>query len=198
MRRIVVLLATMVICGWATAGWAAHGWYMGGQVGPQPVAADPAYGAPYAEGCGCGSPDYGYGCQPWGCGADRCGGCGCQHRLAAKKAEAGYFNCRCRGSYKFPVLPQYTYHWPGMYSQQTMTEYSSPYRFPALKHPDEVFGREDEPPYTDQTAGPPVGPTTAISSAEPKKLPNDPGGSKRTPQAPGTTSQRMKRLYGVP
>ena len=43
------------------------------------------------------------------------------------------FNCCCRGSYKFPVPPQYTYHWPGIYSQQTMTEYVSPYRFPPLR-----------------------------------------------------------------
>jgi hypothetical protein len=43
------------------------------------------------------------------------------------------FNCGCNGSYKFPVPPLYTYHWPGMYSAQTMTEYRSPWRFPPLK-----------------------------------------------------------------
>ena len=60
----------------------------------------------------------------------------CGHvRRVSHKAEVGYFNCNCRGSYKFPVPPQYTYHWPGMYSQQTMTEYTSPYRFPSLKQP---------------------------------------------------------------
>lgn len=42
-------------------------------------------------------------------------------------------NCSCNGSYKHPVPPQYTYHWPGMYSQQLMTDYHDPYRFPPLK-----------------------------------------------------------------
>jgi len=42
-------------------------------------------------------------------------------------------NCNCNGSYKFPVPPQYTYHWPGMYSQQLMTDYNSPWRYPPLK-----------------------------------------------------------------
>ena len=48
-------------------------------------------------------------------------------------AAVGQFNCDCRGSYKFPVPPQYTYHWPGLYAQQTMTEYASPWRFPPLE-----------------------------------------------------------------
>lgn len=59
----------------------------------------------------------------------------CCHRYASYIASFGYFNCNCRGSYKFPVFPQYTYHWPGMYSQQTMTEHVGPYRYPGLKHP---------------------------------------------------------------
>jgi hypothetical protein len=44
------------------------------------------------------------------------GGCG-----AGSGCSVGQFNCQCRGSYKYPVPPQYTYHWPGIYSQQTMT-----------------------------------------------------------------------------
>lgn len=48
------------------------------------------------------------------------------------------FHCGCNGSYKFPVPPLYTYHWPGMYSAQLMTDYHSPWRFPPLK------------PYTDE------------------------------------------------
>ncbi len=56
-------------------------------------------------------------------------------KLLNKWASYGAFNCGCSGSYKYPVPPQYTYHWPGMYSQQTMTEYVSPYRFPPLKPP---------------------------------------------------------------
>ena len=43
------------------------------------------------------------------------------------------FNCGCNGSYKFPVPPLYTYHWPGMFSHQLMTDYHSPWRFPAIR-----------------------------------------------------------------
>jgi hypothetical protein len=55
--------------------------------------------------------------------------------------EVDSVNCSCNGSYKFPVPPLYTYHWPGMYSQQLMTDYQSPWRFPPLK------------PYTDENPG---------------------------------------------
>jgi hypothetical protein len=41
-------------------------------------------------------------------------------------------NCACHGSYKYPVPSQYTYFWPGIYSQQTMTQYVSPWRYPDL------------------------------------------------------------------
>jgi hypothetical protein len=44
-----------------------------------------------------------------------------------------HYNCKCNGSYKFPVPPLSTYHWPGIYSHQTMTEYQSPWRFPPIK-----------------------------------------------------------------
>lgn len=59
-------------------------------------------------------------------------GCGREPRRS-RVARIGDFNCGCRGSYKFPVPPQYTYHWPGLYAQQTMTEYNSPWRFPGLR-----------------------------------------------------------------
>ena len=49
-------------------------------------------------------------------------GCGCENG-----------NCACQGSYKYPVPPQSTYFWPGIYSQQTMTQYISPWRYPGLK-----------------------------------------------------------------
>ncbi len=75
-------------------------------------------------GCGCGLHGFGLGCG--GCLFGRC---------AAYFASVGEFNCCCRGSYKFPVPSQYTYHWPGMYSLQTMSEYRSPYRFPPLEPP---------------------------------------------------------------
>jgi len=63
-----------------------------------------------------------------------CPVCGCPERVHKDALIAG-FNCGCRGSYKFPVPPRFTYHWPGMYAQQTMTSYWSPYRYPALKMP---------------------------------------------------------------
>jgi len=49
-------------------------------------------------------------------------GCGC--------GEDG--NCSCQGSYKYPVPSQSTYFWPGIYSQQTLTQYASPWRYPDL------------------------------------------------------------------
>ncbi|HPP53915.1 MAG TPA: hypothetical protein PK777_13260 [Thermoguttaceae bacterium] len=69
-------------------------------------------------------------------------------KLLDKWACYGQFNCGCSGSYKFPVPPQYTYHWPGMYSQPTMTQYTSPYRFPPLKAPpkgEDILQPEKEP-----------------------------------------------------
>jgi hypothetical protein len=76
-----------------------------------------------------------------GC-CEECGG----HRgrgargSAAENREAN-FNCNCNGSYKFPVPPLSTYHWPGMYSIQLMTDYHSPWRFPPLRP------YTEEPPY---------------------------------------------------
>lgn len=54
------------------------------------------------------------------------------------------FNCRTNGSYKFPVPRQYTYFWPGIYSQKTMTEYVAPYQGLKLRSPSEVFDSESE------------------------------------------------------
>ena len=90
------------------------------------------YVQPVQQGGGCGCT------EAADCGCRRCGRCGdsygCSSYCRAEAAQA-CFNCSCKGSYKFPVPPQYTYHWPGMYSQQTMTEYNSPYRFPPLELP---------------------------------------------------------------
>jgi len=177
-KGVTLLLGTVVICGGGGLGWAANG-------EPFPGTDDPAYEvtSPAGDVCACN------GCE---CVSGR--GCrGCQHRLAQKFAEAGYFNCRCRGSYKYPVLPQYTYHWPGMYSQRTMTEYSSPYRFPPLRSPAEVSGQTPEEPDPEQTAGL----IQETMPTEPNMLPNL-APSNGTAQPPATTSQRMKRLYGMP
>jgi hypothetical protein len=80
---------------------------------------------------------------------DACGGRGHHHghRHQYEGSEPG-FNCGCNGSYKFPVPPLYTYHWPGMWSAQLMTDYHSPWRFPPLK------------PYIDEV------PTTTLSSSK--------------------------------
>jgi hypothetical protein len=64
-----------------------------------------------------------------------------------------HFNCGCNGSYKFPVPPLYTYFWPGMYSQELMTDYHYPKRFPPLK------------PYTEEPD-----PVRTTSSGEPATL----------------------------
>jgi len=101
------------------------------------------WGAPAVAGGGCAdaTPD---------CGVDwsdcRGASCGCrllgQHcRLFGHHCGHGqridgldpHFNCSCGGSYNYPVPPLYTYHWPGMYKQQLMTDYRSPWRFPPLK-----------------------------------------------------------------
>jgi hypothetical protein len=86
------------------------------------------------------------GCQPADCcECDPCGGYGGfghgrhgghghgHHHHQVYEGQQAHFNCGCNGSYKFPVPPLYTYHWPGMWSQQLMTDYHSPWRFPAIK-----------------------------------------------------------------
>lgn len=118
------------------------------------------------------------------CGCCRCRGPGCRSgicsRCRGKFAEYGYFNCSCRGSYKFPVPPQFTYHWPGMYSQQTITEHNSPWRFPALKLPQDVPSLADEAPGVLAPAGEPGG-----------LLPLGPS---PVPEAP---SKKIKRALGI-
>lgn len=68
--------------------------------------------------------------------APRCSHC---EKYKAYRASFGCFNCACQGSYKYPVPPQSTYFWPGMYSQQAMTAYVSPYRFPPLNLPADML-----------------------------------------------------------
>jgi hypothetical protein len=103
-------------------------------------------GCDAAPACGCnggcngGGYGGGYGgdpCDPCGHG---CGGLFGRNRNRGPRYEGlePGFNCGCNGSYKFPVPPLYTYHWPGMWQQSLMTDYHSPWRFPPLK------------PYTDE------------------------------------------------
>jgi len=122
-----------------------------------------------------------------------CGRRNCYAKLLDKWAEVGYFNCRCRGSYKFPVPPQYTYHWPGMYAQRTMTEYNSPYRFPPLKIPPTA----EAEPKADQQVGPPARqarfPVRQTSQAEHVR-PERPAARSATAES---LSQKIKRHYGI-
>ena len=75
-----------------------------------------------------------------------CSECGCSdccapshNGLRANLSATACFNCRTNGSYKFPVPRQYTYFWPGIYSQKTMTEYVAPFTGLKLRSPSEVF-----------------------------------------------------------
>jgi len=124
MRKLCVLIAAVaaVMTGRAMAQTPTP-------IGPTPARLASSVGdaesmAPEEESeseCGCDS-------NSDGCGKRGCG----KHGCAARNANR-WFNCNCNGSYKFPVPPLYTYHWPGMYSMQRMTDYHSPWRFPAIK-----------------------------------------------------------------
>ena len=91
------------------------------------------------------------------CGSGECGR-GCGHGkgcglLAHRHCIDGldhYFNCGCNGSYNYPVPPLYTYHWPGMYKAQRMTDYHSPWRFPPLR----PYTEESLVPLIEEAPGP--------------------------------------------
>jgi hypothetical protein len=75
----------------------------------------------------------------------RCGGCG------GCCSGGDDVPCACHGSYKYPVPPQYTYFWPGIYGQRTMTQYVSPWRYPDLNPSPEAWKvdpSEDKSPYS--------------------------------------------------
>jgi hypothetical protein len=115
-----------------------------------------------------------------GVGYNACGSSrpGCAQPYKKRMVHAGCYNCECQGSYKFPVPPQYTYHWPGMYSQQTMTEYYSPWRFPPLNLPkNELVDPEVDAPEAPSTS-------TAIAPEEPASEQE-------------SVSEKIKRRYGT-
>jgi hypothetical protein len=116
-----------------------------------------------------------------------CLGQGYCERCVDKIAEIGYFNCQCRGSYKFPVPPLYTYHWPGMYSQKTITQYNSPYRFPPLQLPSET-GLEGP-----ISAAPDEGDSSFLGPIRIKSV-SKTGGSSRDAR-PERISQKLRRVY---
>src|SRR5262245_618393 len=111
---------------WITAAVAAA-LALGGSGAAQ--AADCGYQQQQDCGCNAGGGYGGDPCDPCGNG---CGGLFGHHRNRGPRYEGldKGFNCGCNGSYKFPVPPLYTYHWPGMWQAQLMTDYHSPWRFP--------------------------------------------------------------------
>ena len=94
---------------------------------------------------------------------DSCDPCadGCRHGhhgLFGRRNQELGFNCGCNGSYKFPVPPLYTYHWPGMYQAVLMTDYHSPWRFPPLK------------PYVDEVPPEALGTTSTLRRVQPASV----------------------------
>ncbi len=81
--------------------------------------------------------------------------------------RAGYAACGCPGSYKYPVPPQSTYWWPGIYSQQTLTAYVSPWRYPPLLMPDVMAGASD--PQNELPATHPATPAKKDAQAKPAR-----------------------------
>lgn len=116
--RWLGLFVPLFVVGWIPA---ANNALLGQETASAPASSDTAIGSsvPMVETEAC---------------AECCPVCGCPGHVHKDSVIAG-FNCGCRGSYKFPVPPRFTYHWPGMYAQQTMTGYWSPYRYPSLKMP---------------------------------------------------------------
>jgi hypothetical protein len=141
LRAFAILAAGLAACAWASTGSAADVKTVSKKSSIKKSAARTDGGCEAAPSCGddscsdcdscdsAGLPGHRRGC--------RCEGC----RLFSARRANNSFNCTCNGSYKFPVPPLYTYHWPGMYSEELMTNYRSPWRFPPLK------------PYVDEPKG---------------------------------------------
>ncbi len=164
--------------------------------GAATCAADPGCAAPMGcSSCGngccangrCGN-GFGNGCRGNGCGGNGCGACGGYHFSRGYEGLDRHFNCGCNGSYKFPVPPLYTYHWPGLYSQQLMTDYHSPWRFPPIK------------PYSDEHLQPyPAGgadPNEALPPAPPMMSRTNPQPQPSEVQAADYATTSAKVLPG--
>ena len=138
------------------------------------------------------------GACPYGCLGPKCAHRGARttgHYVTRYGACVASQNCICSGSYKFPVPPQYTYLWPGMYSQKTMTEYRSPWRYlplvPPREDPQTPQGqnKEDQQPETASAVQ-----TTALG--EPVQTAEPP--TKDTSDArPEPFSFKIVRQYGA-
>jgi hypothetical protein len=120
---------------------------------------------------GCGKNSCGKGgCDSCRGGRGGCRGCGphgaglhgrCAHTY---EGQDPWFSCGCNGGYKYPVPPQSTYWWPGMYSDQLMTEYHSPWRFPPIKP------YTDEPLVDESHRLQPIRPVSHTRRATPKRF----------------------------
>lgn len=67
-------------------------------------------------------------------------GCGMGSRRGPlSESFSKYYNCRYHGSYNYPVPPQFTYFWPGIYKQKSIADYQSVYRNTMLASPSDVF-----------------------------------------------------------
>ena len=130
-------------------------------------------------------------CDQDECGNQCCGrrgrgrrgdGCG-NNRRNQSGARAGNFSCGCNGSYKYPVPPLSTYHWPGMYSRQLMTDYQSPWRFPPLKP------YTEEPPFNGDARVDSSRRFENVSFARPKSSVRTDGAERM--------SAKIQRLYGT-
>lgn len=122
------------------------------------------------------------------CGDECCGGqCKLREKHRAKKqgrnSEWLWDSCNCNGSYKFPVPPLYTYHWPGLYAQRLMTDYHSPWRFPAIS------------PYADEEPGDELSSTpTQVRQVSHTPSPHQ-RAAKSWPGGVEPVSAKMQRFY---
>lgn len=123
-----------------------------------------------------GSASAGHGCNP--CGAH---GCRLHHHHKYIDGKDYGFNCGCNGSYNYPVPPLYTYHWPGMYKAERMTDYHSPWRFPPIR----PFAEEPAAP-AGVTSGEVLGELQTISAYMPV-------GGKGTLGQPESLSSKLLR-----
>lgn len=127
------------------------------------------------------------GCSSSGCCKRRGGVCG---NFRSRRRETNWSSCSCNGSYKFPVPPLYTYHWPGLYQLERMTDYHSPWRFPPLKP------YAPEPPLDDQAFLPSVIRTSAV-----EPFPEAPSVHERRVAGgrlgPEPLSAKLRRAYGI-
>lgn len=127
-----------------------------------------------------------------GCG--QCGANRCRHVCGphCRKLANRWANCNCDGSYKFPVPPLYTYHWPGIYSLQNVTDYHSPWRFPPL--------RPYAPEPDDETLAPAeqarLAGSTAIAVSWQTTSPSEPAPVAQRAGLPEPASRKLERLYG--